>query len=376
MLESKLILFILVAIYEDLTHDYPGTPDQSMVLDEDEFNKLQGASCTVGGIFRGKAVGNYPAFADMESGTGETVQQSKGRVFLHVGEDTAPFAMTHPVGSDLPSVLNGLSKLYSPIKHQNARICVKEEGIWTLKGRFSTAVRMAEELPWIKDDKGKWSVTLQAETIPSGPAGNAGPVSLSALLPSALPESDDSGFSHTLQTQLMSLLNIPKSLTVRGRNLDIRLAYAKYKATHQALDDMHRMKIEGTWPLGNINTRAVIEVFVSKSTWHAYYDPLFSRSLKYPPLVKWLENAPDANPAHEVWGEEKTSYSLEDLSRLLDYLDKRAQVTMSTKKKKEKKRKYKDSEQEVMGDSGSSSKKDGSSSKKHKRAKSFDDTLM
>ena len=73
------------------------TLDDSMIPEDDD---LQGASCIVGGFCRGKAVGNAPAFVDLESGTGNTVQQLQGRVFLHLEEDSASYSMLHPVGSD------------------------------------------------------------------------------------------------------------------------------------------------------------------------------------------------------------------------------------------------------------------------------------
>jgi hypothetical protein len=43
----------------------------------------------VGGFCRGKAVGNAPAFADLEPEP-EIVPQIKGRVFLHIG-DSVPY---------------------------------------------------------------------------------------------------------------------------------------------------------------------------------------------------------------------------------------------------------------------------------------------
>jgi len=323
--------------------------------DETEDEDLQGSSRTIGGILRGKAVGNAPAIVDFDPKAVDHLQQPKGRVYLQVDEESKPYSMLHPVGSDLPSVLNGLSHLYSPIKRQNARICVQEEGAWELKGRFSHAVRLAERLPWTKDDKGTWTVTLQAETLgasiqSTASASSAGVV---ALQPSVLPASDSS----SLQEQIIALLNIPESLTERGRSGDIRLAYAKYKGFVQAQSDMQKMKSDGTWTLGTVSVDTLIKVFSSKSVWYSHHAKYFPQVTKYPNLMQWLENGPNSKSTHEVWGSEKTSYTFVDLKDLLGRLDAHAS-------RKKGKRKLKDSEEKRSSDAGYF--------KKQKRSKSYE----
>lgn len=326
--------------------------------DHDVDENLQGASCTVGGIFRGRAVGLAPAFADLEPETANAVLQIKGRVVLHVDDKSMPYSMAQPVGSDLPSVLNGLAKVYSPIKHRNARMSVREDGEWTLKGRYSNALRMREKLPWMQDDGGKWSVTLWAEGASSEPA--PAPPDGSGLLPSvvvpASVSSETPSTGSALQAQLISMLNIPESLTTRGKGSDLRLAYAKYRGVLNARSDMQRMKADGTWALGNVSVDTLIELFVSKTVWYSYYKKLFPRVAKHSELVKWMENDPGAKSSYEIWGTEKASYSFQDLKVHLEWLDAR-----STQKKKEK-RKFRDSED-----------RESSSSKKQKRAKSNDE---
>ena len=304
-------------------------------------------------------MGNAPAFADLEPKSVEDSQQHRGRVLLHVGEGvassgdgTAIYSVLQPVGSDLHSALNGLSCVYSPIRRQNARISVRENDVWELKGRFSNAVRMAEPLPWVKDDQGKWSVTIHAET----PSSVSGPSATASLQPSALP-SNDSG---SLQMQILALLNIPESLTTRGRSGDLRLAYAKYLAVLQAKTDMQKMMVDGTWTLGKVSADTLIELFVSKTVWYTYYAKLFPRVAKYSNLKQWLENDLNAQSSHDIWGVEKAVYTFQDLKGLLEFWDARS--------KRKEKRKLKES-QDKLGDSGASSSK----SKKQKRSKSCDD---
>jgi hypothetical protein len=325
----------------------------------------------VGGLCQGKAVGNAPAFVDLEQMEVDILQQPKGRVFLHVGEGAMPYSMSHPVGSNLSSVLAGLSKLYSPIKHQNAHISVWDDGIWDLKGHFLNVLRLAEDLPWVKDDMGKWSVTLQAETQPSTLASSEGTVD---LLPSVSP----SGDSDVLQAQLKALLNIPETLTIWGRSGDLQLAYAKYKAFLEAQSNMQKMMADGTWTLGRVSAETLIELFASKSVWYDKHATLFPLVAKYPRLRKWLDWDEDALSSHEVWGLEKASYSFKDLSVLLKKWD--AQTAQRKKKEKEKVRerekgkgKEREREKRMFKESQDRFSDTDSSFKKQKRSKSSHD---
>ena len=45
---------------------------------------------------------------------------------------------------------------------QDSHIYVNEEGAWAMKGRFSRAVNIREQLPWQRDDKGKLVLSVLA----------------------------------------------------------------------------------------------------------------------------------------------------------------------------------------------------------------------
>ena len=78
----------------------------------------------------------------------------------------------------LKDVLGNLAAFYSPIKSKcigyrvehiltcllesDSRIFVQEDGVWSVKGRFSHTVLLGEQLPWLQDDNGKVSVSLLA----------------------------------------------------------------------------------------------------------------------------------------------------------------------------------------------------------------------
>jgi hypothetical protein len=208
-----------------------------------------------------------------------------------------------------------------------------------MKGRFQHALRLAEGLPWVKDDKGKWSVEIQADIQAHEPEPSDG---VPSLLPSSL--SVTTGDSGSRKGQIISLLGISDSLTVRSKSIDLCLAYAKYQGVLHAQAEMQRMIADGTWTLGKVSGDTLIEVFVSKSVWHGYYTKLFPRAKRYPTLLKWLENGEGAPVSVDVFGVVKQGYNFSDLKLLLEQLDARAS-------KKEKKRKSREGEESSVSPS-------------------------
>ena len=307
------------------------------------MDDLQGASRIVGGTLRGNAMGNFPQMADFPEMVDfgyDCLEQEKGKVFLYVGEDSTPLSMDHYVGSNLSSVLYGLANVYSPIKKMNSRVCVRENGVWAMKGRFSNAIRLFEALPWSQDESGISSITLKADLqakegipLPSSGVGNT-------ITPSADPETESS----SLTQHIIALLNIPPSLTIRSKTTELRVAYAKYKGFLTAQNKMRHMISEGTWTLGNVKFQTLVEIFVSRSVWHASYAKLFPEVGKYPLLVKWLENQEDAPPSSDIFVVPRANYSFKDLKEALENL--------ARKERKKKKR-----NRELDDDIGSMKKK-------------------
>jgi hypothetical protein len=135
---------------------------------DDDIVEFNGASRTTGGIFRGKAAGNALDIADLNMKP-ESVSAltDTGRVLLFTSreKDALPMSMKFKANEPLSSVLSGLGKLYSPIKHKNSHIYLYDDDAWDMKGRFSNAVRTHETLPWTQDKRGKLSVSLLAVSI-------------------------------------------------------------------------------------------------------------------------------------------------------------------------------------------------------------------
>jgi hypothetical protein len=134
--------------------------------------------------------------------------------------------------------------------------------------------------------------------------------------PPAATASDD------LRQQIMSLLNIPAHLAVRSSNTDVRTSYMKYQEFLRARSVMLEMIGAGTWTLPALTNDKLIEIFVSKSTWHGRYSKLFPQVQAYPRLVAWLEHAPNAPSGAELFGVAKQTYMFQDLEDLLEDLKK------------------------------------------------------
>jgi len=124
----------------------------------------------------------------------------------------------------------------------------------------------------------------------------------------------------SLQQQIVTLLCIPLHLTARSGNTDVQVSYMKYVEYLKAKSTMLAMVSAGMWTLPSFTSDKLIEVFVSKSTWHAKYSKLFPQVRSYPQLVAWLDGSRDAPSNFDLFGIEKQSYTFKDLEDILGKL--------------------------------------------------------
>jgi hypothetical protein len=133
-------------------------------------NNLHGASRTIGGIFRGQAHGNVFNFADgldsiMDVPSAPLI--GKVHLFLNKSDVKPTMSIKHEVTSQLAPVLHKIAGRYSPVRSKflfhtfvsflihlhiefNRRIYVRdEEEIWSVRGRFNTALEDDEAVNWI-----------------------------------------------------------------------------------------------------------------------------------------------------------------------------------------------------------------------------------
>src|ERR1700690_2458922 len=133
--------------------------------------------------------------------------------------------------------------------------------------------------------------------------------------------STKSSSTKSSSSEIISLLQISPALTSRPKVVDLRLAHSKYTAHLRAQSEMHRMISDGTWPLEPVTMQDLIEIFVSKSVYHASYQKYFSKAQKYPQIIAWLLNDQDSPTSHDVFGLQKSVYTFKDLRALLESLD-------------------------------------------------------
>jgi len=124
--------------------------------------------------------------------------------------------------------------------------------------------------------------------------------------------------------ELLAILNIPPSLSERPKgNVDIRIAWGKWKGYQSAQSLYYRIKNGKTWTFSAITADTIIELFVSKTVYHRNYKKLFPRVSQFPDLVSWLEQEEEGPSAMDVWGVDKSFYTFVDLERLLDKLEEK-----------------------------------------------------
>jgi hypothetical protein len=93
--------------------------------------------------------------------------------------------------------------------------------------------------------------------------------------------------------QLVSLLKIPGYLAGIAKDISLHTAFQKYHAYLAALKTYDDMIKEGTWTVKKLTKSDIIELFISKSFYYSYYNPLFSKltqSANYSKMVDWLDN--------------------------------------------------------------------------------------
>ena len=148
--------------------------------------------------------------------------------------------------------------------------------------------------------------------------------------PASAPSTEESSLS-SFHLELASALDIPSSLTTRPKIVDVRLAYAKYKAFHQAQLEHYRMVGDGQWDLRTPSVHDLITLFVSKSVWYSNYVKIFPVAKTFPLLFEWLEKpynvkGDDENDTSElnvmVFGVDKPIYTFGDLKTAIAVLEK------------------------------------------------------
>ncbi|KAF8989995.1 hypothetical protein BDQ17DRAFT_1434090 [Cyathus striatus] len=204
-------------------------------------------------------------------------------------------------------------------KHDHSDKKSEEEKSTEDLRKYHKALEKNEVVPWVKDEKGKYFISVSAESItemvPALPLNVGGGTTPQLMQPSgtaSYPFEPDS-----IQYKIASAFNVAKALCERNTKKDIQLSYQKYLAIHDIFAKFPGMIANNIWKERRPSNNDIIEVFMSKSTYYYYYSNLFSMVSQIPALEKWLKGDSDAPRAIEVWGS-GVKPSLDNLKKLLD----------------------------------------------------------
>jgi hypothetical protein len=311
----------------DMNKDKEGTGviasgDATMASPPPASPPPEGSSRVTGGVLRGRAVGNVLSFTDAQDLLTTNFVPAKGTVRLYPDLSHNPsynkpiITLKTEAKPTLGPVLKRLARGYSPIRNNNYRIYVHEEGSWSIKGRYNDAVEDDEEITWVPGN-GQLTLSICAEGKDIFASASVPSSHVPAIGTSGAPESKAVIQGEISKKELVALLNIPEQLAQPMKNPGLRLNYAKYKACIMAQDTLRQKIKDNTWPEGvkKPTSTNIIELFVSRSFWHHYMTQAFHDIAHYPLLKDWLENIEGGPTDEEVWGTIQSSYGFSDLQK-------------------------------------------------------------
>jgi hypothetical protein len=181
-----------------------------------------------------------------------------------------------------------------------------------------------------------------------------------SFAPPSAPQKSNAILSNDFREQIIRVLEIPGHLTTRT-DATLQVAYARWKAHAEADLKLSEMWTAGTWEGAKPSAAQLAEVFISKSNWFQFYCPAFSKISKFPIMIDWLEDAPDAETSVDVWGFHKNRYGFKDL---IEYVKRggpleEEEVEYEEEEEKPKKSKGKRKAKEEKGSEKGSEKKKG-----------------
>ncbi|KDQ25433.1 hypothetical protein PLEOSDRAFT_1084987 [Pleurotus ostreatus PC15] len=134
----------------------------------DDFNDLQGASRTIGGVARAKGHGVAPNMADFNTQQADLVPiRNEGRVLVYKHEDRTiakPRAVRIPLAYTLGPVLKAMVKKMTALADSDISLWVNND--WEMKGPFAVAIEGDEPVEW--DNNKEMELLMERSTQGSG----------------------------------------------------------------------------------------------------------------------------------------------------------------------------------------------------------------
>ena len=101
-----------------------------------------------------------------------------------------------------------------------------------------------------------------------------------------------------------------------GTNPPLPVMYQRFVHVNDLNDHICDIVADGKWPLGlgkPPNQTEVISLFVSKTTWHDVYAKVFPIAEHFDDMQAWLAGNSDRKSEIEIWGADKSKYTIGDL---------------------------------------------------------------
>lgn len=117
----------------------------------------------------------------------------------------------------------------------------------------------------------------------------------------------------------MHNIDVDLNLCTNSDKPDLHIIYQRYIAANEINKQVSKMRQERSWKSKEVPSRTdVINLFVAKTTWHAFYATRIPAAEKHEEMRAWLSQEPDCMSDEELWGEEKDKYTMADLEKWLD----------------------------------------------------------
>ncbi|KAF4588942.1 hypothetical protein EYR40_010498 [Pleurotus pulmonarius] len=308
----------------------------------DDLEDLQGASRTMGGIARGKAMGVALNMADFDANKESDAPPVMGMLYVFE-KGASPLKGAGPVGVKVPikntlgPVLTAAAKRMVALISSDILLWDAQTLMWEAKGPYAIAVDDNEAVIW--DDKNVLRIGIQPSVLdlsylpPPSPSINSSSTSsaVSSIAPSA--SISVAGTSTTpvsslitafpndpLLLRIATRMEVPLHMTNSGKgNGGLVNMYARYQLAVGAMAKWNRLTTP--WDGAPVEEALLRSIFIKRTNFGTY-GALFKRCLKFPMLMDMLQN-PDYNFASEahtkVWGGREVGRMT--LGKVLDELE-------------------------------------------------------
>ncbi|KDQ26901.1 hypothetical protein PLEOSDRAFT_1105799 [Pleurotus ostreatus PC15] len=183
----------------------------------DDFNDLQGASRTMGGVARAKGHGVAPNMADFNTQQADLVPiRNEGRVLVYKHEDRTiakPRAVRIPLAYTLGPVLKAMVKKMTALADSDISLWVNDD--WEMKGPFAVAIEGDEPVEW--DNNKEMELLMERSTQGSGFHPPPSPSVTSVDAPSTISSLAPSASVSTAGADTASLTISQQLVKIRGK---------------------------------------------------------------------------------------------------------------------------------------------------------------